>query len=500
MVLGWLEQATGPSYAHLQQDNDRLRKQVARLQQILRDSQRQLRQAISRIDQLQQDLLELQQQLNRTSSNSSLPPSANPPSAPAPVHKRPTGRKIGAQAGHVGHGRKLLPTEQVDQVIAHLPEQCQHCGRPLGPEDRESLPAARHQVMELPARAVQVIEYQAYACRCPRCGHRTAIPLPAECPASVCGERLAAAICLLTARMHTSRRAAVELLEEVLGAPLALGSVCAREREMTCALAGSYQQLQEHLPRAPVKHLDETTWRRAGRWLWTAADGSCALFRADRQRGLHGLQRLLALDDQSLQLPLEGVVVSDRYALYERIPLRQRGLCWAHLKRDFTALAQGPPPQRSWGKRLLKVQEGVFALWHRLKEQRGQLQQAMVPLQRRMHRLLLAGRRSGIAGVQGLCANLLHLEAALWSFVRQEGVEPTNNHAERMLRPAVQWRKKCLGSHSERGCRFVERILGVIQSCKLQRRSALQFCQDTLHAYRRGEPVPSILPAPAAAE
>jgi len=237
--------------------------------------------------------------------------------------------------------------------------------------------------------------------------------------------------------------------------------------------------------------------RRAKRWLWVAAESTCALFHLDAQRGLHGLQRLLGQDDRGNVLQARGIVISDRYGLYDRLPGEQRQLCWAHLKRDFTALAQGPPPQQQWGERLLKLEAAVFALWHQRRRHLPSLRRMLAPLQRRMHRLLQAGGRSGIAGVAGLCRYLLRQEQALWCFARVPGVAPTNNHAERMLRPAVQWRKQCLGSHSEQGCRFVERMLSAIQSCKLQGRSALQFCQDTLFAYRRGLPTPSLLPAPA---
>jgi transposase len=351
--------------------------------------------------------------------------------------------------------------------------------------------------MELPARAVRITEHQAYACTCGKCGGRTAMALPAELTPSVCGERLAAAIGLLSSRVHGSRRAVAEVLQEVLGAPLALGSVSAREQELSSALAASHAQLQQHLAAAPLKHLDETGWRRANRWLWVAADATCALFHLDAQRGLHGLQRLLGQNDRGTTLEVEGLCISDRYGLYDRLPVAQRQLCWAHLKRDFLALAQGPPEQQKLGERLLKLAAAVFDLWHRHRQRLPSLRRALAPLQRRMHRLLREGGRCGIPGVAGLCQYLLRQEAALRCFARVAGIDPTNNHAERMLRPAVQWRKKCLGSHCEAGCRFAERMLSAIQSCKLQGRSVLEFCQDTLLAHRRGLPTPSLLPASA---
>lgn len=481
----------------LRQENQRLRSKVARLHRQVQAGQRQLRLALSLIQDLQSEVQQLRRQLDRTSSNSSLPPSANPPSAAPPVRKRPSGRKIGAQPGHAGHGRRLLPVEEVDQVIAYAPAICSHCGAALSPAHREEQPTLRHQVMELPPRAVTITEHQAYACTCPRCGRCTAAGLPTELTKSVCGERLSAAMALLCARVHGSRRAVAQLLQEVLGTPLCLGSVSAREQELSSALAASHAQLQQHLARAPVKHLDETGWRRAGRWLWVLADASCALFHLDAQRGLHGLQRLLGQDDRGNALEARGIFTSDRYGLYDRLPPAQRQLCWAHLKRDFTALAQGPPAQQPWGERLLELQRQVFACWHQHRRRPPGLRRALAPLQQRLHRLLRRGRRSGVPGVAGLCQYLLRQEAALWRFAQTPGVAPTNNLAERMLRPAVQWRKKCLGSHSQAGCRFVERILSVIQSCKLQGRGVLQFCQDTLLAHRRGRPVPSLLPASA---
>jgi transposase len=483
--------------AKLRQGNQRLQGKVARLHRQVQSTQRELRLALGLIQDLQQEVARLRKQRERNSSNSSLPPSANPPSAPPPVQKQPTGRKIGAQPGHPGHGRKLLPVEQVDQVLVHVPATCCHCGAALAQVHRDPQPHARHQVMELPERAVSITEHQAYACTCPHCGKRSAAALPAELTQSVCGERLSAAMGLFSSRVHGSRRAVAEVLQEVLGAPVSLGSVSAREQELTCALAASHAQLQQQLAAAPLKHLDETGWRRAQRWLWVAADASCALFHLDAQRGLHGLQRLLGRDDRDNTLQVRGIVISDRYGLYDRLPVEQRQLCWAHLKRDFTALAQGPPAQQPWGQRLLDLEQQVFACWHQYRQRLPSLRRMLAPVQQRMHRLLRQGQRSGVPGVAGLCQYLLRQEAALWRFAQVKGVTPTNNHAERMLRPAVQWRKQCLGSHAEAGCRFAERMLSAIQSCKLQGRSVLQFCQDTLVAHRRGLPTPSLLPASA---
>ena len=456
-----------------------LRKRNRRLQQRLRDLEASLRQTQGRLDQLQRQLLELQQKLDRNSRNSSIPPSANPPHAPPPVIKTPTGRHIGAQPGHRGHHRQMLPAERVDEVIEHRPARCERCRRRL--PDGGGEVGGRHQVMELPERAVAVREHRAMSVWCPHCGHVTRGLIPAAIRKSVCGERLSAAVCLISSRVHGSRRIAAELLEDVLRAPLSLGGVSAREREMTCALAGDYRRLQRSVRQAPVKHVDETGWKRAAKVLWVAATPTAAVFHLDRTRSRLALHRLLGET-------IAGVLCTDRYGIYERHPPRLRQLCWSHLKRDFVAQQEQPGPAGRWGKRASELTEVLFQQWHRFRQgqiTRATLRRRLTPVRQRMRRLLLQGVRSGIALPEGLCANLLRLEPAMWTFLRQEGVEPTNNHAERMLRPAVQWRKKSLGSHCEAGCRYAERMLSIIQTCRLRGRSVMSHLEQALRLHRQ---------------
>jgi transposase len=452
--------------------NHRLHKRVRHLEQKLRTAQWQ-------IDQLTQRLIQLEQKLNRNSRNSSLPPSANPPSAPPAVNKQPTGRKIGAQKGHPGHFRKPLPPEQVDQFIEHRPAQCEHCQARLPTIGGEV--AGRHQVMELPLRAVTVTEHQSWSVQCPCCQGITRGVIPPFIRVSVVGERLSAALCLLSSRLHGSRRAAAELLQEVLGAPLSLGSISARENEMSRALAGDYQKLKAQVKEALIKHVDETGWKRAAGFLWVAATDDAAVFHLDRGRHRGALQKLLGEQ-------IQGWLCTDRYGPYEQHPPDRRQLCWSHLKRDFRAQQERAGPAGRWGSRALKLTHQLFELWHRFKHKhiaRSTLQRMMRPVKKRLHRLLKQGAASSIEQLTGLCANLLRLEKALWNFARVEGLEPTNNHAERMLRPAVQWRKKSLGSHSEQGCRFAERMLSVIQTCRLRGQSVMSHLQKALANYRQ---------------
>lgn len=437
---------------------------------------------------LQQRLDELERRMNRNSGNSSVPPSANPPWAPRPTSKKPTGRKPGGQPGHQGHHRKLLPVEEVDEVVKHQPGQCRHCGAKF-PADQAGEVIDRHQISELPRRPVTVSEHQAYACTCDRCGQVTKESIPEELTRSAFGERLSAVMAFASSRMHGSRRAVEELLEQVLGVPLALGTVIAREREITLALSQPYQQAKEAIQNARAKNVDETGWKRAGRFLWVAATQALAVFHLDPCRNRDAMHELLGKE-------VKGTICTDRYGVYEKVALKQRGLCWSHLKRDFQELAEQKGATRQIGKQGLAICSAVFEVWRSFQNNpisRSILQKQIRGVSKRMRKLLKRGRRCRSKKTAGFCTELLRLEPALWTFARVPGIEPTNNHAERMLRPAVMWRKQSLGSHSIAGCRFVERMMTVLQTLRLRGRSVMDYLEQAVHALRHGLTPPSLL-------
>jgi transposase len=274
----------------------------------------------------------------------------------------------------------------------------------------------------------------------------------------------------------------------MLGCELSLGTVMNREAEMTAALAGAYGQVQRHVRRAPAKNVDETGWRRAGRWLWVAATRTAALFRIDRGRNWHGLQNLLGAQ-------VRGTVCSDRHGLYDYLKLGRRGVCWAHLKRDFQRWVDRGGPTAWLGEQGGAIVDDVFGLWRRFADgrlARATLRRRLAPLRRRMGDLLARGRDCGVEKAVYFCRNLTKVERAMWTFGRAEGVEPTNNHAERMLRPGVIWRKKCFGSHGPGGCRYAERMLTVVQTLRLTGRPVLAFLTDSLNAHRNALPIPAL--------
>lgn len=449
---------------------------------------------LQRIAELEAQIRELQARLGQNASNSSLPPSANPPQAPPPVRKQPTGRKPGGQPGHTAHLRARLPAERLTQPTVHyVPQTCQACQAHLSPTPAADDPPPRwHQVVELPEIPVQVTEYQAHARTCGRCGRLNWGQIPPAIRDHVCGPRLTATLSFLSAVLHASKRGIEEFAETVLRVPLALGTVSNLEQEMSVALASAHAQAQQAVQAAPAKNVDETGWKKAGAkcWLWGAATTLVACFVIAPSRGTAGLAALLGKK-------IRGILTSDRWSVYGQIKLGLRQLCWAHLKRDFQKLVDRGGVAAEYGELGLAATHILFHEWHLYRGggSRAALVFELEGLRELMRSWLDKGARCRDAKAAALCGNLLDAEPALWTFLYKKGVEPTNNHIERLLRPGVLWRKNAFGCHSDGGCRFVERMLTVVQTLRLQQRPVLAFLYESLSAHRAGHQAPSLLPA-----
>jgi transposase len=345
----------------------------------------------------------------------------------------------------------------------------------------------------LPAIAAVVTEHRGHTRTCPRCGTRTHAAIPADVRGRIAGPRLTAAITYLSGARHDSKRGVEEVVEALFGVPVSLGTVAAAEQEASAALAPAHAEAVAAVRAAPVKNVDETGWKQAGRlcWLWAGVTGAVACFQVHARRGLAGLRALLG-DHPA------GVVVSDRWCAYNRLDAADRQLCWAHLKRDFRAMVDRGGPSEAIGHELLCFVEDLFLDWHRVRDgtiQRATWRRAVAAGRPAFREVLQRGADCGCAKTAAVCRNLMDWEPALWTFARVEGVEPTNNAAERAVRPAVLWRKRSFGCHSEAGCRFVERILTVVQTLRHQRRPVFDFLADAIAARRQGRPTPQLLPA-----
>lgn len=443
---------------------------------------------------LHERVRELEARLGQTSANSSRPPSSDPPRAPGKRRPPPSGRKRGGQPGHRGACRALLPVEDVHEVIAVLPEACRHCGQPFPAAAGRRLGRVwRHQVVELLPLAARVTEYQMAVRRCAACGKRTRAALPPGVPRRPFGARLTAVVAMLSGRYRLSRREVRQFLQDLWAVRVSLGAVVRQEQAQSAALAPIVEEARAVLPQAPVVNMDETGWRQDKRraWLWTVVTAELAVFWIDRRRSGAVVDALLGAD-------FAGVVGSDRWSAYSRFPAERRAVCWAHLKRDFQALVDHGGEAAPIGRWGLAEIERLFTLWHRFRAGefgRPELQRRLIPLQARMGRLLRRGQTSPERKAAGLCRELTKWWAALWTFARVEGVEPTNNVSERTLRPPVLWRKGSFGSDSEAGSRFAERLLTVAATCRQQGRPLLDFLVAAGEAALQGTAAPSLLPA-----
>ena len=431
---------------------------------------------------------ELESQLKQTSRNTSKPPSSDPPSAPPAPPRVPRGTPKGAQPGHPDQQRPLLPPEQVDQLIVCHPQQCPDCATRLVPDLPDALPPTRTQVWELPPLRPLVTEYQCRTVNCPACRQLVIGVRPAEAPPGAFGPRLTALIALLHGRYRLSTRETVAFLHEVGGVELSLGSVITSCTRVSAALQPLDATIQTRVQAHPVLWVDETSWREQQQrgWLWVAVSPEATCFRIDPSRGQQALWQLLGAD-------YSGVVHSDRASVYHALPDQQRQLCWAHVIRNLQGLVDHQHDESIWAQRMLEWTRPLFAAWDAYQSgffDQIALQQALIPVRLALHDLLRHGAASEWAKLQATCQDLLRHWDALWTFSRMAGLEPTNNTAERALRPAVVWRKSCYGTQSALGSRFVERMLSVRATCAQQGRNLFVLLTDAVRAAWTGQPAP----------
>jgi transposase len=434
------------------------------------------------LETLHRRLADLEARLGQDSSNSHRPPSADPPHAkPAPPQK-PSGKKAGGQPGHPRLVRPRLPAEV---VIDHKPDRCAGCGRALAGDD----PQPRwQQVWELPEVRPQVTEHRFHTLTCP-CGCLTRAARPQDLPADGYGPRLKAAVVYLTGALHLSKAQTQTLCADLLGLPISQGQVCAAEAEAAAVLAPAVAALRQALPGRDA-NMDETGWKQAGKpcWLWVAVTATFTVFHLAFCRGRRVVEELLGA-------AYARVLTTDRWSAYHRV--RRRQLCWAHLRRDFQALIDRGGAGMAVGERLLGLSDELFLWWHALHDgvcDRSVCDRRLAGVRRRFGAALRQGMGCACAKASGLCRELRRLWGSLWRFLDTPGIEPTNNAAERALRPAVLWRKCSQGTRTEAGSRYVATVLSVAATCRQQGRRVWEYLTSAFAAARHGIPAPSLLP------
>lgn len=452
------------------------------------------------VEKLEARVAELERkiaELTKDSSNSSKPPSSDGPGAKArprpPIKSKK--RRPGGQTGHKGKTREILPVEHVDEVIEVFPTVCEGCGEPVGTETRDCIVVGepeRRQVTEIPPLQPHVTEYRLHSLQC-HCGRITKAPAPPVAQ-SAFGPRIQGIAAYLTACHRVSRRGLKEIFSTIFGVSICLGSVCNHLEEVSRTLAPGCEKIKDSLPKQPVLNVDESGWKTKGvsRWLWVFVTPVLAYFHVAQSRGSKVLKEILG---QSFS----GVLCSDMFSAYKKYHKGLRQYCWAHIIRNIKGLkhmCRSPDAVRfaTW---MLAEAGRMFGVWNAFLQDRidrETLVRKTAPIRARMAHCLRQYMQSQDREVTKTAKGLLKNWDGLFTFLQLEGVEPTNNSAERAIRPAVQWRKNCYGNQSAEGELLTSRLLTVTRTCILQGRNPLNFIVDSILAFRAGTTPPSLLP------
>jgi transposase len=480
--------------AQLERENERLSREVERLRQELIERDKKI--------------VELERKLalrRQNSTTSSKPPSSDGMAGeqrPRGSRRKKSPRKPGGQAGHRGHWRGLAPLSRVDQVIEVFPPKCRHCDSRLSRRMYALGEPRRHQVTELPPIEAHITEYQCQCVVCPECGKATQAELPREAQGHF-GPQLTALIAYLTVVCRMPRRMVRELLEQVLAIPLSLGSIQNSWEEASDAVAEPCAELEQQLPHEAVLNSDETGYRTSGekRWLWVLVAANFVFYKIALTRGADVLVELLGD-------VFAGILCSDRCASYLKYHKGEGQFCWAHFKRNILGIQEigKTTDAERFCRDALALHARLFRLWHRFRDgpgvrygpiNREQLIEKSIPLEKKFFALADRYLDSRDKDVANLALALLKHFERFFAFLRNEGVEPTNNSAERALRCAVQWRKISFGSRSAQGEVAVARLLTVTRTCRMQNRAPLDYLVAAIRSHRNALSIPSLLKKPS---
>ena len=492
----------------MRRENERLRGEVERLRQQVAEQAEQIAEkkqryvdAEKQIVDAEKQIADLERQLalrKQNSTNSSKPPSSDGLAGESRQRgrRKKSRRRVGGQPGHRGAHRPLVPADRVDEVRLVMPEQCQHCGHGLA-EQVEHVQTIgnprRHQVTELPPIQARIIEYHCPGVICPECGQSTRGAVPPEA-ARQFGPHLTALIAYLTVVCRMPRRVVEALLGQVLEIEISLGSTQKCWEEASQAVAAPCEELEQHWKDEPVLNIDETGWRTNGakRFLWAFVAARYVVYTVAATRGSEVLVRLLGA-------VFQGILCSDRFSAYLKYHPGKAQFCWAHLKRNLLGILEFTKSSavERFCRDALAEHAKLFRLWHKFRGgriDRRQLLLRSIPIQQRIFALAERNLNSRHREVGNLAAALFDHAERLFSFLEYQGVEPTNNSAERALRTGVQWRKICFGNRSAKGELATARLLTVSETCDLQHLNILAYLSNALVRYRSRQLPVSLLP------
>lgn len=438
----------------------------------------------------------LNEKLKTNSKNSSLAPSKdrtskNQSNIRRTEERRKNPKKRGGQPGHQKHVRALLPLDQVNHVVPCYPDNACACG---GQVVVCAEIHRRHQQYEFPIIKPIVIEYQIYFGTCNQCSQKQIGALPVGISWSMLGPRVTAMTANLSGTYRISKKNIVNLYDDIFAFKISTGMVCKAEKTVSRAIAAPVSQAKAFIKSSEQVSVnsDETGFKEKGKgmWAWIAVSCSVAVFMIRGGRNKKIAQELLGKN-------FKGILCSDRYSAYQWIPNENRQICWAHLERDFRKISERSGSSSVIGTDLLAQTNNLFHFWHQFKDRhidRETLKKKTRPIRIFIEGLLRRGMRSKNRKTAGTCRNILSYGQALWRFLETDGVEPTNNLAERLIRTIAIWRKTSFGTQSKAGSSYMERIMTVVATCKLQGRNILDYLTCAVKNHLEKLPFPSLLP------
>lgn len=458
-----------------------------------------------KIEELEKELQQLKEKVNCNSRNSSIPPSTEliKPDQKKTVKKKK--KKRGGQSGHVGHSRPLYDESECSSVENHFPSTCKCCGEELSGLDENPY---RHQMVDIPPIKLEIIEHRLHQLECNHCGTKTRANLPENVWESGYGATVVAMVSLMSGVYRHSHRMIVDGMRDFFGVKMSLGMVNRLRNEASEALSVAVESAKIYIQSAPIVNADETGFAQGNTdgknpgakkaWLWVAVTPLITYFQVTLSRCTNAAKDLLGEN-------FGGILGSDRYGSYNWINVNRRQLCWAHLKREFQKISERSGVSRQIGRDLMAQEKKLFRLWRRVRDgtlSRKEFQLLVLPIRKRVEEILTQTARieitskekTPLAKTVRTCRQLLKMESALWLFVEIENLEPTNNSAERAIRPGVLWKKTSFGSQSENGSIFVARMLTVVSSLRSQNCNVLEFIRETIEANRKGNSTPSLIP------
>ena len=417
------------------------------------------------VESLAQRIEQLESRLNQNSQNSSKPPSSDPPYQRPERGSKKSKRRRGGQKGHKGHRQQLLkPTE----VLSLDPGPCAcGCARRRSGSLRSFY---THQWIELPEIQMHIKHVVLKKSQCSGCGRWLKAKLPKEYRTGY-GPRFSALVAEMSGIQGASRQAVAEFIQNVFGVPISTGGLQKVIDRVSEALSPVHQAIGDSVRRAAVNHIDETSWQQAGalKWVWTMTNCLAAFFIVHSNRSRKAFEALVE--------NWHGILVSDNYVVY-RNWVNHRQVCLAHLIRKAGGLAErADDSYQRFGVQLKKLLQQLCGFAHAPpgKNKWSRFYTRLMLL------LLLFEAAEDDAG--RLAREVLREIDSLWVFLDEAGVEPTNNRAERALRFAVLWRKRSNGTQSEKGNRWVERLLSFRQTCRLRKQPTFPLLADAVKAY-----------------